>query len=129
MEINLYQVKRDLRNYFNDLKKNIKRKLFPATDPYGKIQRFNRRVGGLIKNILEDEYDTNSYSYSIQSLGVTKIIAKETKKEVKITVRLCRPGLLIGKGGRTIDMVTTRLTEYFGKPVTIHIEEDQLWYF
>lgn len=44
----------------------------------------------------------------------------------KVTINLKRPGLLIGKGGRDIDNLSSLLTKYFGKQTEIKIIEDNV---
>lgn len=43
--------------------------------------------------------------------------------QINVTIRLYRPGLLIGKGGKDIDAVSELLSSNFGKTVKIHIVE------
>lgn len=44
-------------------------------------------------------------------------------EQIDVTIRLHRPGLLIGKAGKDIDTVSELLSENFGKQVKIHIVE------
>lgn len=43
--------------------------------------------------------------------------------QINVTIRLYRPGLLIGKGGKDIDAVSELLSSNFGKTTNIHIVE------
>ena len=43
--------------------------------------------------------------------------------EIKVTIRLCRPGLLIGRGGKDIEAVESLLARYFNKRTKINIVE------
>lgn len=47
----------------------------------------------------------------------------QQKEQIDVTIRLHRPGLLIGKGGQDIDAVSELLSNNFGKTVKIHIVE------
>lgn len=47
----------------------------------------------------------------------------QQNERIDITIRLHRPGLLIGRGGKDIDTVSNLLSENFGKQVKIHIVE------
>lgn len=59
------------------------------------------------------------------NLGITAFEVREFKNKRKFIITLKRPGLLIGKGGETID----KLKEYLsnGKTAKIHIIESKLW--
>lgn len=47
----------------------------------------------------------------------------QQKDRIDVTIKLHRPGLLIGKGGMDIDAVTHLIAINFGKTVKIHIVE------
>ena len=47
----------------------------------------------------------------------------QQKDQIDVTIRLHRPGLLIGNGGKDINTVTRLLSNNFGKTVKIHIVE------
>ena len=47
----------------------------------------------------------------------------QQKDQIDVTIRLHRPGLLIGKGGKDIDAVSELLSSNFGKTTKIHIVE------
>jgi hypothetical protein len=64
------------------------------------------------------EFDPHPNTYNTFMMGVCKLEYDE--KEDKLTVHLRRPGLLIGKGGKTID----DLQKYLG--CKIHIIEVSL---
>lgn len=51
-------------------------------------------------------------------------ISVDTQQEtITVTIKLVRPGLIIGKGGKDIDSITKRLEKIFGRTVEIHIFE------
>lgn len=51
-------------------------------------------------------------------------ISVDTQQEIiTVTIKLVRPGLIIGKGGKDIDSITKRLEKIFGRTVGIHIFE------
>ena len=55
-----------------------------------------------------------------------KIFEEKTKFTLQITTH--RPGILIGKGGRTIDALKEYLNKgQFPKPVQIDIKESKMW--
>lgn len=62
-----------------------------------------------------------------QSLEITDVQVKNKLCYVKIVVTLGRPGLLIGRGGETIDALTLYLEKILEKKILISIEESKLW--
>ena len=110
---------------------NVKRKIeyffHPERNRISKQSRLNRRVAKMIDDFFIWDKENISTGLPSNYIQMTKITVKEKKTEVNITVELCRPGLLIGKAGRTLDAITKRLTDYFGKKVNIHIEESYLF--
>ena len=52
-------------------------------------------------------------------------ITVDTQNEdiIDVTIKIHRPGLLIGKGGKDINAVEKLLSDYFCKQVIIHIDE------
>lgn len=61
-------------------------------------------------------------------LEITDVDVKIKKKLVIVTVTLGRPGLLIGKMGRTIDALTEYLKKILERDVEILIKESKLWW-
>ena len=47
----------------------------------------------------------------------------QQKDQIDVTIKLHRPGLLIGRGGNDIDAVSELLSSNFGKTTKIHIVE------
>ena len=56
-------------------------------------------------------------------LGIFGINVDTQDETIDVTIHLKRPGLLIGKGGQDIDIVTKELKRVFNMPTTIHIIE------
>lgn len=76
-----------------------------------------------------DEYGEKSH---LSSLGITNIEVEfgDKSKDIfdyEVTITLERPGLLIGKGGRTINELTKTLSEELEGEVKIYIHESSLW--
>ena len=60
----------------------------------------------------------------VDLLGIHSIsVDTQSDEAVTATIVLARPGLLIGKGGKDIDVVRERLSELFGKETNIDIKE------
>lgn len=62
-----------------------------------------------------------------QAYELHLIITKILKNKIVITVWLGRPGIFIGKGGRTIDALSEFLTNKFETKVEIKIKEFDIW--
>jgi ribosomal protein S3 len=82
-----------------------------------------------LRNFFEStEYSTANVPMSISTLGITHLKFRQMKSgTVEITITLVRPGLIIGKAGKTIDS----LTEYLSVgevPVHINVVESRLWH-
>lgn len=56
-------------------------------------------------------------------LGIFGIDVDTQNETIDVTIRLKRPGFLIGKGGQDIDKITKELKRVFNMPTTIHIIE------
>ncbi len=62
----------------------------------------------------------------IKNFEITDFSVDYTEEETIVKITLVRPGLLIGKGGKTIDGLTKYLNKY--QPNTkIHLIESKLW--
>ena len=72
-------------------------------------------------------FEYSDFNVSLISMGITDVSVEQNKKEMKITITLERPGLLIGKKGRVIDALETYLKDAFDTTVSIIIEESKLW--
>jgi predicted RNA-binding protein YlqC (UPF0109 family) len=64
----------------------------------------------------------------VSQLEITNLDFKITDEKLTLTVTLGRPGLLIGKGGSTIDALAKFLSTG-SLPVDIRIIESKLWHF
>ena len=84
------------------------------------------RIKHSIARYFEEDFDGNGF-YSVSQLGITDIIIKIEDKVITIDITLERPGLLIGKAGRTIDGLTAYLERLHEKKIKIKIHESVLW--
>ena len=99
-----------IKRYFE--KKRIKRELRAIT---------SKRV----KRMILQHFENESINKSI--MEITNVVVKNKKCCIFITITLERPGILIGKAGRTIDGLEKYLERIFEKPVKISIKESKLW--
>jgi hypothetical protein len=75
----------------------------------------------VINYVLKMHFNSTPISfYRLNIFGITVDTQDET---VDVTIKLKRPGLMIGKGGKDIREVETRLRTVFNMPTKIHIEE------
>ncbi len=55
--------------------------------------------------------------------GFSKIIIERTLKRVTVTIQTSRPGIIIGKGGKEVDLIREELKKMTNKDVQINIME------
>lgn len=60
-------------------------------------------------------------------MEITSVGAAEKENKIIITITLCRPGLFIGKSGKSIDALTLYLNKFFDKEIKFKIEEEKMW--
>ena len=65
--------------------------------------------------------------HDIYKFGITDFKLFNEGETYKFVVTLTRPGLLIGKGGRTIDGLKDFLS-YGDRDVSVHLIENKMWY-
>jgi small subunit ribosomal protein S3 len=55
--------------------------------------------------------------------GISRIVIERTMKRVTVTIHTSRPGIIIGKGGKEVDLIKEELKVLTGKDVQINIFE------
>lgn len=55
--------------------------------------------------------------------GISRIVIERTMKRVTVTIHTSRPGIIIGKGGKEVDLIKEELKVLTGKEVQINIFE------
>lgn len=55
--------------------------------------------------------------------GISRIVIERTLKRVTVTIHTSRPGIIIGKGGKEVDLIKEELKVLTGKDVQINIFE------
>jgi small subunit ribosomal protein S3 len=58
-----------------------------------------------------------------QSASVSGIAIERTADTVTVTIRTAKPGIVIGRGGRDVDMLRQRLEKIAGQKVRVNVEE------
>ena len=69
-----------------------------------------------------EDNDLHPGIWQLHHIGVVT-----SKSDIVVTITLGKPGLLIGKSGRTIDEITKCLSDWLEKPVKIKINEYSVW--
>jgi len=62
-----------------------------------------------------------------ENWDVTNIKVKTRRKFIVVTIYAQRPGLVIGRGGETINGIEQWLNDDMGKPVKVKIVETDIW--
>jgi hypothetical protein len=122
----LFRFKRNFKRFRIELKLKFK-KLFLNK----KHEELKRRLKHLFRAHFEGFGDPCEDPMShtrtpISKYQITDLKFKFYKSKIIIIVTTERPGLLIGKGGRTIDGLTQWLSERT-MPVEIQIKESKIW--
>lgn len=65
------------------------------------------------------KHPTKNYA----AAGIDKIEIDRTRDEVRVTLHVARPGLIIGKKGQEVEVLQTELQNLIGRRVNLRIEE------
>jgi ribosomal protein S3 len=101
-----------MKNYIKQIINQIRNKpllIKPIVMPYLSSQNNGKKYKKQFLNYFDGSYEFNTTIsiYNTFTMGVCKLEYEESDN--KLTVYLRRPGLLIGKGGKTIDALQTYL--------------------
>lgn len=73
--------------------------------------------------IAEDDKIRQYIMARLQKASISKIVIERTLKLVTVTINSSRPGIIIGKGGKDVDMLKEELKELTKKDIQINIFE------
>ena len=73
--------------------------------------------------IAEDDKIRQYIMARLQKASISKIVIERTLKLVTVTVNSSRPGIIIGKGGKDVDMLKEELKKLTKKDIQINIFE------
>lgn len=129
MKFNKYNLKRKYKRAIRNIKN------FYTWSIIGKnpIRSIRTRTSYAIKGYFDghNTYEVDDLpvekNLSTATLGITNLRYRQFKNHLLIEITLQRPGLLIGKGGRTIDKFTEYLTDVLDTKITLSIVESRLW--
>jgi small subunit ribosomal protein S3 len=72
-----------------------------------------------IRNFIKKHPQKTQY----RNAGIDRIEIERTRDEVKITLHVARPGLIIGKKGQEVELLQQELQNLIGRRVNLKIEE------
>ncbi|MBX7240625.1 MAG: 30S ribosomal protein S3 [Bacteroidia bacterium] len=73
--------------------------------------------------LIEDEKIREYLNTRIPKGGISKIVIERTLKKITITIHTSRPGIVIGKGGKEVDLLREEIKNLTKKEVQINIYE------
>lgn len=73
--------------------------------------------------IVEDNKIREYLTARLQKASISKIIIERTLKVITVTINTSRPGIIIGKGGKEVDMLREELKNITKKDIQINIFE------
>lgn len=77
------------------------------------------------KNLFED-FELRTYlKQHLYKAGISRIKIYRRANQAEIDIFTAKPGLIIGKGGREINMVREELSRKIGKPVQVNIHDER----
>ena len=73
--------------------------------------------------IAEDDKIRQYIMARLQKASISKIVIERTLKLITVTINSSRPGIIIGKGGKDVDMLKEELKKLTKKDIQINIFE------
>ncbi len=101
-------------------------KVNPISNRLGIIRGWdsNWYGGNKYADKIVEDYKIREYLMArLQKASISKIIIERTLKLITVTVNTSRPGIIIGKGGKEVDMLREELKKITKKDVQINIFE------
>lgn len=80
---------------------------------------------GSFAKTLANDLEIRKYvdNYLPKAAGVSGVLIERTGKNVKVTLRCAKPGVIIGKKGEDVEKLRADISSKIGLPVHINIEE------
>ncbi len=75
------------------------------------------------ENLVEDQKIRKYLNERLANASISRIVTERTLKLVTITVCTARPGIVIGKGGKDVDVLKEELKKLYKKDIQINIFE------
>ena len=74
-------------------------------------------------NLVEDQKIRKYLNERLAKASVSRIVIERTLKRVTITICTSRPGIVIGKGGKDVDVLKEELKKLYKKEIQVNIYE------
>lgn len=83
------------------------------------------KSGGSYAKILASDLEIRAYASKRlpEAAGVSQILIERTGRNVRITLKTAKPGVIIGKKGEDVEKLKSDISAKIGLPVHINIEE------
>lgn len=83
------------------------------------------KSGGSYAKILASDLEIRAYASKRlpEAAGVSQILIERTGRNVRITLKTAKPGVIIGKKGEDVEKLKSDISTKIGLPVHINIEE------
>ena len=75
------------------------------------------------EHLLQDLQVRNYIHKRLERASVGKVVIERPRDRVNITIHTSRPGIVIGRAGRDIEELRSKLSDMMGLPVTVNIAE------
>ena len=75
------------------------------------------------ENLVEDQKIRKYLNERLAKASVSRIVIERTLKRVTITICTSRPGIVIGKGGKDVDVLKEELKKLYKKEIQVNIYE------
>ena len=62
---------------------------------------------------------------TIKAAGIDRVEIERTRDEVKVTLFVARPGLIIGKKGQEVERLQSEMQNLIGRRINLKVEEDR----
>ena len=92
-----------------------KSRWYASKQEFASLLLEDRRIREFIKN--------NPKRTQYRSAGIDRIEIERTRDEVKVTLFVARPGLIIGKKGQDVELLQEDLQNLIGRRVNLKVEE------
>ncbi len=88
-----------------------------------KSQWFEEDPEAYAEKVLEDRKIREFIRENVGRAGVSEIRIERSLDDIKVTIRVARPGMVIGRGGSRIELLRDGLEDICGKKPEISVEE------
>lgn len=73
--------------------------------------------------VIEDEKIRKFFNLALKNAGLESVIIERSFNELKVYLRVSRPGVVIGRGGAGINMLKDELSKLVNSKVSLTVEE------